>query len=128
MPKITTTEELREAIRLLEIEQKVEGVRLKDQVRIAYESLRPANLIASTFKELTVIPDLKGDLLNVGLGLVSGYLSKKAVVGDTNHPIKQLLGTFLQMGVASLVTKNADSIKSFGSELLSRLLNPKEKV
>jgi hypothetical protein len=128
MPEITTTSELREAIRLLEIEQKTEGARLKEQVRIAYESLRPANLIGSTIKELAVLPDLKGDLLNAALGLAAGTLSKKAVVGDTGNPIKQLLGTFLQMGIASLVTKNADSIKSFGSELLSRLLNPKEKI
>jgi hypothetical protein len=127
MSKITTTEELREAIRLLEIEQKAEGLQLKEQVRSTYESLRPANLIASTLKELTVMPDLKGDLLNAGLGLASGYLSKKAVIGNTDNPLKQLLGTFLQMGVASLVTKNADGIRSFGSELLSRLLTPKEK-
>jgi hypothetical protein len=128
MSKITTIAELREAIRLLETEQTTEGLQLKDELMIAYESLRPANLIASTLKELTVMPDLKGDLLNVGLGLASGYLSKKVTVGNTSNPIKQLLGTFLQMGVASLVTKNADSIKSFGRELLSRLLNPKEKA
>lgn len=126
MSNITTTAELREAIRVLEIEQKDKGALLKEQFKITYESLRPVNLIGNTLKELTTLPDLKGDLLNTALGLASGYLSKKAAIGNTNNPIKQLLGTFLQMGVTSLVTKNADGIKSMGSELLTRLLSKKK--
>lgn len=126
MSKITTTDELKEAIRVLEIEQKMEGALLKEQFKITYESLKPANLIGNVLKELTTLPDLKGDLLNTALGLASGYLSKKAAIGNTNNPIKQLLGTFLQMGVTSLVTKNADGIKSMGSELLARLLSKKK--
>jgi hypothetical protein len=126
MPKITTAAELKEAIRLLEIEQKVEGALLKEQFKITYESLRPANLIGTTIKELTTLPDLKGNLLTTALSLGAGYLSKKAAVGNTPNPLKQLLGTFLQMGVTSLVSKNSDTIKSIGNELLSRLLSPKK--
>ncbi len=126
MSKITTTAELKEAIRLLEIEQKVEGALLKEQFKITYESLKPANLIGSLIKDLVKSPGLKGDLLTTALSLGAGYLSKKAAVGNTANPLKQLLGTLLQMGVTSLVSKNSDTIKSIGSELLSRLLSPKK--
>ncbi len=126
MSKITTTAELKEAISLLEIQQKAEGALLKEEFKITYESLRPANLIGNTIKELTTLPDLKGDLLTTALSLATGYLSKKAAVGNTTNPLKQLLGTFLQMGVTSLVSKNSDTIKSIGSEILSRILSPKK--
>jgi hypothetical protein len=119
---------LKEAIRLLEIEQKIEGALLKEQFKITYESLRPVNLIGNTIKELAVLPDLKGDLLNATLGLAAGFLSKKAAIGNTQSPLKQLLGTVIQMGVTSLVSKNADGIRSFGSELLARLFSPKKPV
>lgn len=126
MPKITTTAELKEAIRLLEIEQKAEGALLKEQFKITYDSLKPANLIGSTIKDLIKSPDLKGDLLTTALSVATGYLSKKVAVGNTPNPLKQLLGTFLQMGVTGLVSKNSDAIKSIGSELLTRLLSTKK--
>lgn len=128
MSKITTIPELKEAIRLLEIEQKVEGALLKEQFKITYESLKPVNLIGSTIKELVTAPALKGDLLTTALSLAAGYISKKAIIGNTHNPLKQLLGTFLQMGVSSIVSKNSDTIKSVGSEILSRLLSPKKTV
>ncbi len=126
MAKITTPAELKEAIRLLEIEQKVQGDLLKEQFKITYESLKPVNLIGNTIKELTKLPNLKGDLLTTVLSLGAGYLSKKAAVGNTANPLKQLLGTLLQMGVTGLVSKNSDSIRSIASELFSRLLSPKK--
>lgn len=126
MPEITTIAELKEAIRLLEIEQKAEGALLKEQFKITYESLKPANLIGNTIKELIKSPELKGDLLTTALSLGAGYLSKKASVGNTANPLKQLLGTLLQMGVTSIVSKNSHAIKSIGSELFSRLLSPKK--
>ena len=126
MQKITTTAELKEAIRLLEIEQKAEGALLKEQFKITYESLKPVNLISNTIKDLVKSPNLKGDLLNTALSLGAGYLSKKAAVGNTSNPLKQLLGTLLQMGVTSLVSKNSGAIKSIGSELVSRLISPKK--
>ena len=126
MSKITTTAELREAILLLEIEQKNQSDLLKEQFKITYESLKPVNLIGNTIKELTKLPDLKGDLLSTALSLAAGYLTKKAAVGNTPNPIKQVLGTLLQMGVTGLVSKNSDSIRSFSTDLFSRLFGPKK--
>ena len=125
MNKITSSVELRNAISLLEIKQKEEGVLLKEQAKLTYESLKPINLIKTALHDLAQAPDLKGDLMNATIGLAAGYLSKKVVVRDTHNPLKQLLGTFLQMGVSTLVTKNAEGIKSLGSRLLSSLFTKK---
>jgi hypothetical protein len=125
MQKITSIIELRESIALLEIKQSVEGELLKEQFKETYESIKPINLIKNTLKELTSAPDLKGDLLNASLSLAAGYLSKKVAIGSTDNPFKQILGTLLQMGVTSIVAKNADGIKSSTMNILNKLFTKK---
>ena len=93
MKKITSTEELRESILLLETKQAYEGALLKEQFKITYESLKPVNLIKNTLNELTQAPDIKADLMSTTMSLAAGYLSKKMAVGSTSNPFKLVLGT-----------------------------------
>ncbi|PJB13881.1 MAG: hypothetical protein CO118_11490 [Flavobacteriales bacterium CG_4_9_14_3_um_filter_32_8] len=127
MAKITSITELNKAILLLEDQQTLEGTLLKERFKITYESLRPINLIKSTFNELVSAPDFKEDLLNTSLSLAAGYFSKKLAIGSTNNPFKQILGSFLQMGVTSIVSKNSDDIKSGIQKLITLLFSKKEK-
>lgn len=55
MEKISTSTELRAAILYLESKQFAEGIELREQFKLAYESLKPINLIKSVFVEA---PDL----------------------------------------------------------------------
>ena len=126
MQKITTVQELRASILLLEAKQAEEAILLKEQLKETYESLRPINLLKNTIKELSSAPDLKGDIINASLGIASGYLSKKIAIGSTHNPFKQLLGSLLQMGVTSLVTKNAEGIKSTAMNLINNIFSKKE--
>ncbi len=112
MEKITSITQLIEAIRLLEIKQKEEEVLLKTQLKITYESLKPASLIKSTIKNLVTIPNLKTSLLTMAMSVAAGYASKKIVEGDTKNPIKQLLGSLLQMGVTSIVANKSEGLMS----------------
>ena len=70
--------------------------------------------------------DLKGDLVNATLGLATGYLSKKAVIGSTHNPLKQLFGILIQVVVSKVVSKNADGIKSGVSHLITSFLRKKK--
>ncbi|MDQ3047781.1 MAG: hypothetical protein M3R27_09555 [Bacteroidota bacterium] len=126
MTKITTVAELRESIQLLEIKQKEEGKALKAELMATYEGMRPSNLLKKALRDITQAPDLKGDLINATIGLAAGFLTKKATVGDSSNPLKQLLGTFLQMGVTSLVSKNANFIKDSAIGFISNFLKNKE--
>jgi len=126
MEKITSVEELKKAILLLEIKQANEAVQLKEQLLVTYESLKPINLIKKIFTDITSSPDLKKDLLGTTLSLAAGYLSKKAAVGSTHNPIKQLLGTLLQLGVTNIVSKNSDGIKIIGMKILNSFFHKKE--
>ena len=126
MTKITSVNELRASILLLEIKQANEGELLKAQLKTTYESLRPVNLIKNTLHELVREPDFKGDLMSTTLSLAAGYVSKKVVIGDSTNPLKQFFGTLLQMGVTSIVSKNTDEIKSAVMTLVNKLFSKKD--
>jgi hypothetical protein len=128
MSSITNITELRAAILLLEIKQANEGKLLKEQFKVTYESLKPVNLIKSTISELVSAPDLKGDLLNASISHAAGYLTKKTIIGETRNPLKELAGSLIQMGVTSLVAKNAEGLKSLAIELISKIINKKKNV
>jgi hypothetical protein len=125
MQKITTALELKEAIRLLEETQVSEGRILKEQFFIVLESIKPVNLIKSTFNEVVSSPNLINNIFSTTIGLAAGYLSNKTIVGSSGNLFKKLLGTLLQFGVTTLIIKNPEAIKSFGERLLERFLSKK---
>lgn len=117
MIEITSREDLKQAIRVLETRHANEGKLLKEQLNATVESLKPSRLVKDILHDVTTSPELKGGIVNSSLGLIAGFLSKKILVGSSHNPIKQFIGKLLQMGVTNLVTKNAEGIKSAGSRL-----------
>lgn len=126
MQKITSITELKSAIQELEYQQVNEWPVLKEQFLNTYENMKPINLVKNALNDLTTSPDLKGDLLNTTLSLAAGFISKKIAVGTTHNPLKQLLGTLLQMGVTSIVSKNADGIKSTTMNIINNIFSKKD--
>ena len=126
MQKITSTADLRKSILVLEIKQANEGQLLKEQFKTTIENLKPVNLIKNTVTELATAPDFKGSLLDTAIGLATGYLSKKIIVGNTHNPIKKLFGVILQIGVTNIVSKNADGVKSTGMHLINNIFRKKD--
>lgn len=123
MQKITNVVELKIAIQQLEDKQAKEWPLLKQQFFISYENSKPLNIIKSAFKEFISAPDLKTTVVNGVLGLATGFVTKKLIVGDTNNLVTKLLGFLVEMIVAKKVTGSADEIKAFGSSLLSKIIN-----
>jgi hypothetical protein len=119
MQKINSATGLRDAILQLESRQAEEGKMLKAQFYLAYDSLKPINLIKSTFKATAASRDLKENILNTAVGLAAGYLSKLLFEGVANSPIKKLLGSALMLGITNIVAKNPDTVKSLGKKFLN---------
>jgi hypothetical protein len=126
MQIITTSTELKDAIKLLEDRQSIQGAVLKEQFFEVIESIRPVNLIRSTFSQLRSSPDLLGGVLSTTVGLAAGYLSKKTLVGSSANLFKKLLGTVLQFGITTMIVKNPEAVKTLGQTLLHRIFNKKE--
>ena len=121
MGKINSIDELYEKINFLELKRSNDLNLLKEQAKISYESIKPINLIQNSLKEFSSSLNFKKELLNTSISLGVGYLSKKIAVGSTKNPLKQLLGTVVQMGVTNLVSKNTEAIKSVTKNLIYTL-------
>lgn len=127
MQNITSRDELKNAIQLLEAEQAAKGQLLKDQVFTIYESLKPLNLIKNTLKDLSSSPYLIENIAGSVVGIATGYLSRRIVVGASANIFRKVFGTILQFGITNLVAKKSDAIKSVGQYILQQVFRRGQK-
>ena len=114
--------QLQQLIRTKEDELELERRLLKITFQSAIEKLKPINIIKNSIKEVITAPNLQNNIINNVIGLASGFLTKKLIVGKTHNPISKLLGMLIEVGVANKVTANADGIKSIASLLLNKVM------
>ena len=126
MQKITPTDELKNAIQLLEVEQAANWQLLKEQLHLSFESLKPVNILKSTLKEVASSPYLIDNIIGNAVGLATGYLSKKIVIGASGNIFRKLFGFVLQFGVTNFVAQHPDAIKSIGQFILQHVFQKKE--
>lgn len=119
MQKIDSTSSLSESILELEARRAEEGKMLKEQANQAYENIKPINLIKSTFKEALAAQDLRADIINLSLGLIAGYVSKRVFSGLEDSPLKKLLGTSLQFGITLFIINNPETIQAIGNGIVN---------
>lgn len=124
--KITCMRELKESIVQLETEHSIEGQLLKQKLLVAYENLKPLNLIKNGFKDLTSSPDFKNDILGAAVGITTGIISKAIVVGVSHNPIKKIAGSLMQFGITSIVSKNPETVRLIAGSILSLFKKKKE--
>jgi len=117
------TDSLNELIILEERKHDTQLELLKEQFHIAYESVKPVNLIKSVLHEVTASPEIKNDMASNVIGLGTGFLSKRLLVDGSHSPIKRVIGTVVQFAIANLVSKHSDTIKTIGSNLLKHFFN-----
>ena len=121
MQKINSASTLRDAIVAMELEHAEEGKQLKQQFHIAYESIKPLNLIKSAWKDVVGSQELKNGLVDTSVELFAGYFSKLLFVNASHSRLRKVLGVALQVGVTNLVTKNPELFKSIGKGLFTVL-------
>jgi len=122
MEYLTEKQILAERIRVLSDRQSQELIVLREQFYITYDSLKPLNIIKNTFREVTSSGSVKNDLLGGALGLTTGFLSKKVLLGASHNPLALLAGTILQFAVGNVVAKHSDTIISKGANFFQRFL------
>lgn len=126
MQKISNSKELKAAISALETQKAEQLVLLKAEANVVLESLKPENIVKNALHKALDSANIKGNIIDGVLGLAVGFLSKKMLVGgESSNPLKNALGSLIQLGITNLVSKNADDIKSAGKSLLSGLFSKK---
>jgi hypothetical protein len=126
MQSITNAAELKKAIQLLEEEELIKRQLLKEQLNIAFESLKPINLLKKTLKDISTSPDLIDNIIGNAAGMATGFLSNKLFVGSSGNLFKKLIGSVVQLGVSRMVARHPDAIKSLGKFILQYFLRKKE--
>ena len=127
MGKINYVAKLKSDIQILEEEQRVKGQQLKDQLYRTYESFKPARLLGLTMKEMVSSPHFVDNVIDTTIGLATGYLSRRIVVGSSANIMRKLLGTILQAGVTKIVTMHSDTVKSYGKLAFQQIFRKKAK-
>ncbi len=119
--QINSPENLKNAILDLERAQSEEESNLKEQFSLAYESVKPVNLIKSTFKEAAASKEIKQGILSISLGLAAAYFTRKLMEKGTNSSAKQFAGTVLMFGVTNYLARNPEVITNLGAKLINKL-------
>jgi hypothetical protein len=125
--KIKNINELNTAIFLLKNKQIQEEILLKEQFKVTYESLRPVNFLRNVIKELFAVPDFKQDIIESSMSILAGYFSRKIAVGNSINPFKLLLGSIIQLGVTTIISKNSSEIKSTFMEVFTMIFDKTKK-
>jgi hypothetical protein len=126
MQKITSVAGLKSAIQVLEVEQEIKGQLLREQVYLTYESLKPANLIRSTLKNLFSSQNLMKDISGSALGEAGGFLLKKLFVGTSANKLRKIIGAVMQYGLTNVISRNSEQIIKFGLTLFQHFFRKKE--
>ena len=118
MQVIKNDKSLGEAIRQLESQQKAELDLLRIHFEYTVDSLNPVNIIKEKFHD--TVGDIgdsiksagfKNNALKIGVGLASGFLTKKLFIGSSGGIIKKILGTVVQAAVSGFVMKKLPKIE-----------------
>ena len=118
MQVIKDDQSLAEAIRILENQHKSELNLLKAHFDYTIEHLNPVNIIkekigetVSNIGETVSSSSFKNKALKIGVGLASGFLTKKLVVGSSGGIFRKLLGMGVQAAVSGLVMKKIPTVE-----------------
>lgn len=127
MKKETDNDYLKSEIKLLKTAQSNELTLLKQQYHIAYESLKPINLLLNTVKEASTSTSLKNGIGDSMIGITTGFLTRKIVFGSLGNPLTKVLGTLFQFAITNMVANNTDLLKSKAKNLLSNVLKHRSR-
>lgn len=112
MYRINSDKTLAEAILNLEAQRAVELEILKKTAELTLHELNPVNIVKekihdglSNIGETVQSTGFKNGLLKTGIGLATGFLTKKLLVGPKAGIMKRLLGTAIQAAVSGFVIK-----------------------
>ena len=118
--KPETVEDLSGAIAELERISAAQKREIQKTFDIVSENLRPANLFKSGMRSI-LSGTSSSDLINILIGICTGFLSRKLIVGKPHGFVGKSVAKALQWGMTGLVSKNADAIKEKAAHIIDRI-------
>jgi hypothetical protein len=62
------------------------------------------------------------------MAILSGYFAKKIMVDSKSSILMRIVKTIAQFGITNFITNNADEIRLYISNLISKFITPKEEI
>lgn len=115
----TNSDELAAAIAELELKAAAQKMDMEETFAAVSENLKPLNLVKNGVRSV-FSGEHKEDVFNALIGLGSGFLSRRLLLGKSNGIVGKTVGKAIQWGMAGLVSKNAEKIKEKAGDLIDR--------
>lgn len=124
---ITNAVDLKEAIQKLESDKIVQVYLLRQEFDHAYEKINPLNLIRDNLEDSTSSKLLGNNMISTSVGLATGYLVKKLIIGKSGNQIRGILGSAAQIGIINLVAHYQSTVEVVGHTLLQLFIHKNKK-
>ena len=127
MQNISTVSELKNAIEFLKDQQSAKGMVVREHFYLVYDSFKPVNLLAGSLNDIARSPLLVENIIGIGMGLLTGTMSKSLFVGASGSKFKGVLGTIMQYGITNFVANNSGFLKAVGKYFSKNVVGRKTK-
>jgi hypothetical protein len=123
---ITNAVELKDAILKLESDRVVQGFLIKQEIGHAYDSINPLTLIKENMEDSS--SNLLGNnVISTSVGLATGYLIKKWIIGKSENQFRTILGSAAQIGVINVIAHYHSTVEVVGRTLIQLFLHKDKK-
>ena len=113
-------DDLAMAIAELELKAAAQKKDIRESFAVVSENLKPLNLVKNGVRSV-FSGNHKEELVNILIGLGTGYLGKKLLLGRARGFVGKTAGLALEWGLAGLVSKNAEKIKEKAGDLIDKI-------
>lgn len=124
MRQLNNIDDLKGAIEEMEQLQQLQKYELQQQFEITKQSLKPINIIKSSFRDFKNDPQTQNALVKSAAGVGLGLLTKNLFVGKSSSIIKNLLGGVIETGVKGLSANN--KVSAYAVAIYNNLFRKKK--
>jgi len=127
METITNAIDLKVAIRQLELDKVEQGILLKEVFIQSIIQLNPINRLEEQMNLSSPFSVGGNSFVSKIAGVLSGYLIKKWVTGKTDNPVRQVLGSVLQLLATTLISQQSVKLAILGRFILQGIFSKHHK-
>lgn len=121
------SDNLKLAIATLEVKQKEDLAVIKEDLHEIYESLKPINVLKSTFNSLRETPELTHNLINMAISSGIGFLVRKMFFRNSKSPLRNLAGVAIESIASKIAMRYSDRILGTVLQLISKFSSGSSK-
>ncbi len=122
--QIKNSDELEKAIAELELKAAAQKREIETTFNAVTENLKPLNLVRNGVRSV-FSPEHREDLVNALIGMGTGIVSRKLLLGRARGFFGKTAGKAVEWGIAGLVSNNAEKIKEKAGTLIDKIFKKK---